>query len=153
MKKGYKALLAEAEAEIEALTPAEAAQLIGREDIVFVDIREPAELAREGAIPGAQAMPRGVLEFWIDPESPYHKPIFASGKTFVFFCAPAGARLWRPRWRRTWGLHRSSTLPAGSQPGRRRGCRYCRRSADAAARPQSADYQRLALARAGHARS
>ncbi len=87
MKKGYKALLAEAEAEIEALTPAKAAQLIGREDIVFVDIREPAELAREGAIPGAQSMPRGVLEFWIDPESPYHKPIFASGKTFVFFCA------------------------------------------------------------------
>jgi rhodanese-related sulfurtransferase len=87
MKKGYKALLDEADAEIEALTPAEAAPLLGRDDFVFVDIREAAELEREGRIPGAKNMPRGLLEFWIDPESPYHRPIFASGKTFVFFCA------------------------------------------------------------------
>jgi rhodanese-related sulfurtransferase len=87
MKKGYKALLAEANAEIEAISATEAAALLGDDGVVFVDIREPAELENEGRIAGAKNMPRGVLEFWIDPESPYHKPVFASGKTFVFFCA------------------------------------------------------------------
>lgn len=87
MKKGYKALLAEANAEIEAFSPTDAAALLGDDSVVFVDIREPAELENEGRIAGAKNMPRGVLEFWIDPESPYHKPVFASGKTFVFFCA------------------------------------------------------------------
>ena len=87
MKKGYKALLDEANAEVEAITPVAAAELLGRDDVVFVDIREAEELKREGRIPGARNMPRGLLEFWIDPESPYHKPIFASGKSFVFFCA------------------------------------------------------------------
>jgi rhodanese-related sulfurtransferase len=87
MKKGYKALLAEANAEIEAISPADAAALLGDDSVVFVDIREAAELENEGRIAGAKNMPRGVLEFWIDPESPYHKPVFASGKAFVFFCA------------------------------------------------------------------
>jgi rhodanese-related sulfurtransferase len=87
MKKGYKALLEEANAEIEAITPAAAAQLLGDEGTVIVDIRDPRELERDGKIPGALHAPRGMLEFWIDPESPYHKPVFASGKTFVFYCA------------------------------------------------------------------
>ena len=87
MKKGYKALLDEANAEIEAITPQAASELLGDENIVFVDIREAEELKREGRIPGAKNMPRGLLEFWIDPESPYHRPVFGSGKTFVFFCA------------------------------------------------------------------
>lgn len=87
MKRGYKALLAEAEAEIEALSPMEAAPLLQDENVVFVDIREAKELELEGGIPGGRNMPRGLLEFWIDPESPYHRPVFASGKTFVFFCA------------------------------------------------------------------
>ncbi|HTV71286.1 MAG TPA: rhodanese-like domain-containing protein [Rhizobiaceae bacterium] len=87
MKKGYKALLAEANAEIEAIGPADAAALLGKDDVVFVDLREPQELDREGRIPGAKPVPRGLLEFWIDPDSPYHKPMFSSGKSFVFFCA------------------------------------------------------------------
>ena len=87
MKKGYRALLDEANAEIEAITPAEAAEMAKRDDVVLVDIRDPRELDREGRVPGAFHATRGMLEFWIDPESPYHKPLFASGKTFVFFCA------------------------------------------------------------------
>lgn len=87
MKKGYKALLAQANAEVEAISPQEAAKLAGDGNVVLVDIREAAELDNEGRIAGAKNMPRGVLEFWIDPESPYHRPVFASGKTFVFFCA------------------------------------------------------------------
>jgi rhodanese-related sulfurtransferase len=85
--KGYKALLDEANAEIETLSPADAASLLGGDAVVFIDIRDPRELEREGRIPGAIHCPRGMLEFWIDPESPYAKPVFQEDKRFVFFCA------------------------------------------------------------------
>jgi len=85
--KGYKALLAEAEAEIRTMTVPEAAALVGNPETVFVDLRDPRELERDGKLPGAFHCPRGMLEFWIDPESPYHKPVFAEDKKFVFFCA------------------------------------------------------------------
>lgn len=85
--RGYKTLLDEASAKIKTLPVAEALALHGHEDVVFVDLRDPRELEREGRVPGAVHCPRGMLEFWIDPESPYHKPIFAQDKTFVFFCA------------------------------------------------------------------
>ena len=87
ISKGYKALLAEANAAVETVPAAEAVALVGRDDTVLVDLRDPRELEREGRIPGAFHCPRGMLEFWIDPESPYHKPVFADDKRFVFFCA------------------------------------------------------------------
>lgn len=85
--KGYKALLAEAEARITTLDVAQASAMLGKDDVVFVDLRDPRELEREGCMPGAFHCPRGMLEFWIDPESPYSKPVFQQDKTFVFFCA------------------------------------------------------------------
>jgi rhodanese-related sulfurtransferase len=85
--RGYKALVDEANAKVETIPPAEAVKLHGRDDVVLVDLRDPRELEREGRIPGAFHCPRGMLEFWIDPESPYHKPVFAQDKRFVFFCA------------------------------------------------------------------
>jgi rhodanese-related sulfurtransferase len=87
MKKGYKALLAEAEAEIQTIPVEQALPLQGTEDTVFVDLRDPREIQREGRIPGSFSCPRGMLEFWIDPESPYAKPIFQEPKRFVFYCA------------------------------------------------------------------
>jgi rhodanese-related sulfurtransferase len=87
VKKGYKQLLAEAEAQIETLTVEQAIAEHGHGNVVFVDLRDPRELDREGKMPGAFACTRGMLEFWIDPESPYHKPIFAEDKRFIFFCA------------------------------------------------------------------
>jgi rhodanese-related sulfurtransferase len=87
MKKGYKQLLAEANAEIETLPVEAAVALHGKPDVLFVDLRDPRELDREGKIPGAFACTRGMLEFWIDPESPYAKPVFAEPKRFIFFCA------------------------------------------------------------------
>jgi rhodanese-related sulfurtransferase len=84
---GYKALVEAAEREVENLTVEEAIKLHGRDDVVLVDIRDIRELQREGKVPGAVHCPRGMLEFWIDPESPYHKPQFAQDKKFVFFCA------------------------------------------------------------------
>jgi len=85
--KGIKELCAEAEAEIETLSAEQALELKDDPEVTLVDIRDIRELWREGAIPGAVHAPRGMLEFWVDPESPYHREVFASGKKFVFFCA------------------------------------------------------------------
>jgi rhodanese-related sulfurtransferase len=87
MKKGYKQLLAEANAEIVAVPAAEALKLADDQGVLFVDLRDPRELEREGQIPGAFHCPRGMLEFWIDPDSPYFKPVFGDAKRFVFYCA------------------------------------------------------------------
>src|SRR5215213_3449173 len=84
---GYRALVDAAVREIETLSVAEALKLHGRSDVTLVDLRDIRELQREGRVPGAVHCPRGMLEFWIDPESPYHKPLFAEDKKFVFFCA------------------------------------------------------------------
>ena len=80
-------LIAEAEIKIETLTVEQALMDKDSPDVELVDLRDIRELWREGAIPGAIHVPRGMLEFWIDPESEYHKEIFASGKKFIFFCA------------------------------------------------------------------
>lgn len=84
---GFRQLVAEAEAVIETLPASEAVRLHGDSGVVFVDVRDIRELQREGGIPGAIHAPRGMLEFWIDPDSPYHKPVFAEQKRFIFFCA------------------------------------------------------------------
>jgi rhodanese-related sulfurtransferase len=84
---GFRALVDAAEREVETLSVDEARGLYGRDDVVFVDLRDPRELQREGTMPGAVHCPRGMLEFWIDPESPYFKPVFGEDKKFVFFCA------------------------------------------------------------------
>lgn len=85
--KGIKELCEEAEAEIETIEAADAVSLQSDDDVQLVDIRDIRELWREGAVPDAQHAPRGMLEFWVDPDSPYHKEKFASGKKFVLFCA------------------------------------------------------------------
>jgi rhodanese-related sulfurtransferase len=84
---GYRALVDAANSEVETLPTEEAIKLVGRDDVVLVDIRDIRELGRDGKLPGATHCPRGMLEFWIDPQSPYHKPLFAQDKKFVFFCA------------------------------------------------------------------
>lgn len=84
---GFRALVEAAEREIETLSIDDARALHGRDDVVFVDLRDIRELEREGRMPGAFHCPRGMLEFWIDPDSPYHKPMFGEDKRFVFFCA------------------------------------------------------------------
>jgi len=87
--KGYRQLLEEAEAVARTISVDEAKELLGSEEHVFVDIRDIREVQREGCIPGAHICPRGMLEFWIDPDCKYHKPLFAEQKTFVLYCASA----------------------------------------------------------------
>ena len=84
---GYKQMLADANAEIETLSAEQAMAAFAGGGVTLVDLRDPRELEREGAAPGAFKCPRGMLEFWIDPESPYAKPAFQEDKKFVFFCA------------------------------------------------------------------
>ena len=85
--KGYRQLVEEANAVVEEIDVEAAKALYGRDDVQFVDIRDIRELEREGRVPGAFHCPRGMLEFWIDPASPYAKPQFQQDKRFVFFCA------------------------------------------------------------------
>jgi len=84
---GVKALVDDANTRIHTLSIDEAKAMHGRDDVTFVDLRDPREREREGKIPGAFSCTRGMLEFWIDPASPYYKPQFGEDKTFVFFCA------------------------------------------------------------------
>ena len=87
ISKGVKQLCAEAEAEIETVTAEQAVKFANDETVQLVDIRDIRELWREGAVPGAMHAPRGMLEFWVDPESSYFREDFGSGKKFIFFCA------------------------------------------------------------------
>ncbi|MFT6580758.1 MAG: rhodanese-like domain-containing protein [Alphaproteobacteria bacterium] len=85
--KGYKELLEEANAVIETISVDDATKLHGDDSVTFVDIRDVREVKREGKVAGALHAPRGMLEFWIDPESPYHRDVFATGNKFVLYCA------------------------------------------------------------------
>jgi rhodanese-related sulfurtransferase len=87
VKKGYQALLDEATAQIVTYSVAEARARMDDPNVQLVDVREVRELERDGIIPGAVHAPRGMLEFWVDPESPYYRDVFGGGKEFVFFCA------------------------------------------------------------------
>ena len=89
ISNGYKQLIAEARAKIRTLTLEQAKVKLDDPNVVFIDIRDVRELEREGMIPGAFHAPRGMLEFWVDPESPYYKDIFGSGKEFILYCASA----------------------------------------------------------------
>ena len=86
MKIGIKELVEKAQAKIETISVQEAMQRAKSPDTVLVDLRDIRELAREGKIPGAFHAPRGMLEFWVDPDSPYHNEIFSSGKHYIFYC-------------------------------------------------------------------
>jgi rhodanese-related sulfurtransferase len=113
LKKGFKQMVDEAKARVTSLSLDEAKQRLGKEGVVFVDLRDVRELEREGVIPGAFHCPRGMLEFWLDPESPYHKTIFATGKEFVFFCNGAWRSALAADTAQQMGLEGVSELEGG----------------------------------------
>ena len=104
--KGYKQLIAEARTKIRTISTEEAKAKLEDPSVLFVDIRDVRELEREGMIPNAFHAPRGMLEFWVDPESPYHKEIFSTGKEFVLYCQSA----WRSSLA-TLALHEMGLSP------------------------------------------
>jgi len=86
MATDLKTLIANAFAKIKSCKVHEAQEMLNLSDHVFVDVREPTEVETDGLIPGAVNVPRGMLEFVLDSSSPYHNSLFASGKSFVFYC-------------------------------------------------------------------
>ena len=129
--KHIKDMVVEANTLVDHAPAAELLDLHGREGVTFVDLRDPRELEREGMIPGAFHCPRGMLEFWIDPESPYAKPQFQTGDRFVFYCASGWRSALSARAAQEMGLERVSHIedgfkgwqtaggPVGEKPARR----------------------------------
>ena len=113
MKKGFRALVDAAMAEVRTLSVDEARALFAAPTGQFVDVRDIRELEREGVMPHALHAPRGMLEFWVDPESPYHKPAFAQDKTFVFFCAAGWRSALATKTVQDMGLERVAHIEGG----------------------------------------
>ncbi len=106
-------MVAAANAEVETVDVETAKGLLGADGVAFVDIRDVRELDREGMIPGAVHAPRGMLEFWVDPESPYHKDVFASGGRFILYCASAWRSALAAKTLRDMGLEPVAHLEGG----------------------------------------
>jgi rhodanese-related sulfurtransferase len=121
VKKGFRQLLEEANAEIQTLGVTEALALQGDKDVLFVDLRDPRELEKDGRIPGAFHCPRGMLEFWIDPESPYHRKAFAEPKRFVFFCAGGWRSALAAKTAQDMGLEKVAHIEGGFGAWRKAG--------------------------------
>ncbi|MEQ8334206.1 rhodanese-like domain-containing protein [Nisaea sp.] len=85
--KTVDSMVAEANEQVRIVSVEDAKAMIGSDDVTFIDVRDVREIAKSGRIPGARHVPRGMLEFWIDPASPYYKDFFGEEKTFVFYCA------------------------------------------------------------------
>lgn len=113
MSKGYKQLIAEANAVIETVPAAEAVKRFQTGEAVFIDIRDLSELERDGKIPGAVHASRGMLEFHADRESPYHKDVFASGKPLLLYCASGGRSALAAQRLQEMGLARIAHLGGG----------------------------------------
>jgi len=88
--KTVQSMLAEADAAVPRISPDEAKTMVGRSDVLFLDVREPPEVAASGKVPGAVAVPRGLVEFRADPASPLHDAAFDRGKTVIAYCASGG---------------------------------------------------------------
>jgi rhodanese-related sulfurtransferase len=116
---GYKALLDDAEKRIQSVTPQQAMAEANDPAVLIVDLRDIREIEREGRIPGSFHAPRGMLEFWVDPESPYHKPaLFSADTHYVLFCGGG--------WRSALAAHARPPGRAGAAANlrrRRRGAR------------------------------
>ena len=106
-------LLAEAEEEVDTVAPKTLVTALGDDELVVIDLRDLRELQREGHVPGAVHMPRGMLEFWIAPESPYARPIFQADKRFVFYCAKGWRSALACQVANRLGLQRTAHLDGG----------------------------------------
>lgn len=116
-----KDMVAEAKTRITTLSVEDAQAQQAAGDALLVDIRDPRELARDGRIPGAFHAPRGMLEFWIDPESPYHKPELTTEKTLVLFCASAWRSALSVKTLQDMGVERIAEIDGGFTAWRKAG--------------------------------
>jgi rhodanese-related sulfurtransferase len=111
--KSAKELVAEANARVKTVSVEDAKALINDRDTVFIDLRDSAELQRDGKISGAVHVNRGMLEFVIDPTLPYHNPVFSSGKKIIFYCASGGRSALAADTAQKMGLEQVAHLGGG----------------------------------------
>jgi rhodanese-related sulfurtransferase len=111
--KSAKELVAQANSRVTTVPVQEAISLLKDPDTVFVDLRDSSELERDGKIPGAVHINRGMLEFTLDPTLPYHNPVFSSGKKVLFYCASGGRSALAADTAQNMGLARVSHLGGG----------------------------------------
>ena len=121
MKKTVKELLADANKEVVAYDTAEAVKLLGRDDVQFIDVRDESELAVEGKIPGATHASRGMLEFYIDPQSAYHKKEFNSDKKLIFYCKSGGRSALAAQRAKEMGLQNIAHIAGGFNSWKEKG--------------------------------
>jgi rhodanese-related sulfurtransferase len=111
--KSAKDLVAQASSRVKTVSAQEAMGMLNDPETVFVDLRDSSELQRDGKIPGAVHVNRGMLEFVLDPALPYHKPVFSSGKKVLFYCASGGRSALAADTAQNMGLERVSHLGGG----------------------------------------
>lgn len=118
--KGFREMVAEANAAVDTLSAAEAIAAVDDADTLFVDVREADECAK-GGIPGALHVPRGLLEFVADPTSPMHKPALSRGRRLIVYCASGGRSALAAKTLRDMGIGRAANMLGGIAEWRRKG--------------------------------
>lgn len=113
VKKGVSQLVSEAEEQIITLTPAEVDARLNKERVAVVDLRDIRELSRDGTIPGSLHVPRGMLEFWIDPESPYYRKEFDDVEEVILFCNKGSRSALAALSLKTMGMENVSHMQGG----------------------------------------
>ena len=111
--KSVNEMVAEAKSKIDNISPAEAARRVTEQGALIVDIRDVRELQRDGAIPGAMHTPRGMLEFWVSPDSPYTKEVFGEDREFILCCAGGARSALSTQTLQEMGLPRVSHIETG----------------------------------------
>jgi len=111
--KSAKDLVAQASSRVKTVSAQEAMGMLNDPETVFVDLRDSSELQRDGKIPGAVHVNRGMLEFVLDPALPYHNPVFSSGKKVLFYCASGGRSALAADTAQNMGLERVSHVGGG----------------------------------------
>lgn len=112
-RETLKDIIADARTKIDNLPPEEMARALEGKDVLLVDLREPAERAEHGTIPGALAAPRGMLEFYADPGTPYHKTEFDPARRVLLYCASGGRSALAGATLRRLGFDRVAHLDGG----------------------------------------
>lgn len=111
--KNVHDIVTAAKAELDNISPAEAKRRVDEDGALLVDIRDVRELQRTGVPIGAHHAPRGMLEFWVSPDSPYHQEIFAEDREFIFSCASGWRSALTAKTLQDMGLERVSHIESG----------------------------------------